>query len=249
MLGHFTPPGPVGANFMASTAPVKFIMGPVGSGKTSCMVMDTVQTAARQPRSKIDGVRYSKALFVRETFRQLEGTTLPSWWAWMPKSSGKWTGGIGGGVSEHHLRFQLPDTSIVDLLVMFEALGERNVEDLFRGKEFNIMRLNESDTLAPEVLSQGIIRVMQGRYPGQNMLRRKSAFGAWQAITTPPILKTTCTSSKRKTAPKAGNFTASLEAWKQAQKIMPTMAGAKPMKNPPESDCPRPPRSGAAHGG
>lgn len=166
MLGNFTPPGPVGAAFMASTAPVKFIMGPVGSGKTSCMVMDTINTAASQPRSKLDGVRYSKALFVRETFRQLEGTTLPSWWAWMPKSSGKWTGGVGGGVSEHHLRFQLPDQSIVDLLVMFEALGERNVEDLFRGKEFNILRLNEADTLAHEVLSQGLIRVQQGRYPG-----------------------------------------------------------------------------------
>jgi hypothetical protein len=166
MLGNFTPPGPVGASFMKSRAPVKFIMGPVGSGKTSCMVMDTIHIAAEQPRSRIDGVRYSKALFVRDTFRQLEGTTIPSWWTWMPKATGKWTGGVGGGVSEHHLQFQLPDQSVVDLVVMFEALGERNVEDLFRGKEFNIMRLNEADTIAPEVLSQGLIRVQQGRYPG-----------------------------------------------------------------------------------
>lgn len=166
MLGNFSAPGPVGQAFMDSTASVKFIMGPVGSGKTSCMVMDTIYTAARQPRSKIDGVRYSKALFVRETFRQLEGTTIPSWQAWIPKENGKWTGGAGGGVSEHHLRFQLPDSSIVSLIVMFEALGERNVEDLFRGKEFNILRLNEADTIAPEVLSQGLIRVRQGRYPG-----------------------------------------------------------------------------------
>lgn len=166
MLGTFTPPGPVGKAFMDSLAAVKFIMGPVGSGKTSCMVMDTIHTAARMPRSRIDGVRYSKALFVRETFRQLEGTTIPSWWAWMPKSTGKWTGGAGGGVSEHHLQFQLPDQSIVDLVVMFEALGERNVEDLFRGKEFNLLRLNEADTLAPEVMSQGMIRIQQGRYPG-----------------------------------------------------------------------------------
>lgn len=166
MLGSFTPPGPVGKAFMDCTANVKFIMGPVGSAKTSCMVIDTVQTAFRQPRSKVDGVRYSKALFVRETFRQLEGTTIPSWWKWLPKELGRWTGGAGGGVSEHHLKFQAPDNSVVDLVVMFEALGERNVEDLFRGKEFNILRLNEADTLAPEVLSQGLIRVRQGRYPG-----------------------------------------------------------------------------------
>lgn len=166
MLGNFTPPGPVAAKFFASTAPVKFIMGPVGSGKTSCMIMDTLFTAARQPRSKLDGVRYSKAIFVRETFRQLEGTTIPSWLQWIPKPSGAWTGGVGGGVSEHHLRYQCSDGSKVDLKVMFEALGERNVEDLFRGKEFNILRLNEADTISDEVLSMGLTRIQQGRYPG-----------------------------------------------------------------------------------
>jgi len=166
MFLDFTPPGPVGAAFMDCRTPVKFIMGPIGSGKTSCMIMDTIYEAARQPRSKIDGVRYSKALFVRETFRQLEGTTIPSWWAWMPKGVGEWRGGSGGGVSEHHLRFQLPDQSIVDLIVLFEALGDRNVEDLFRGKEFNLLRLNEADTLAADVMAQGMSRIQQGRYPG-----------------------------------------------------------------------------------
>lgn len=163
---NFEPPGPIGAAFMECHQPVKFIMGPVGSGKTSCMMMDTINEAARQPRSKIDGVRYSKALFVRETFRQLYGTTIPSWWQWMPKDVCDWKGG-GNEPAQHHLRFQLPDQSIVDLVVMFEALGEQNVEALFRGKEFNLLRLNEADTLVPDVLSQGFIRVMQGRYPGE----------------------------------------------------------------------------------
>lgn len=163
---NFLPPGPVGAAFMDCRLPVKFIMGPVGSGKTSCLMMDTIYEAARQPRSKLDGVRYSKALFVRETFRQLYGTTIPSWWQWMPKAAGAWKGG-GNEAGQHHLRFQLPDQSIVDLVVMFEALGEQNVEALFRGKEFNLLRLNEADTLVPDVLAQGQIRVMQGRYPGE----------------------------------------------------------------------------------
>jgi hypothetical protein len=163
---NFEPPGPVGKAFMDCRFPVKSIMGPVGSGKTSCLMMDTINDAARQPRSKLDGVRYSKALFVRETFRQLYGTTIPSWWQWMPKEAGAWKGG-GNEAGQHHLRFQLPDESIVDLVVMFEALGEQNVEALFRGKEFNLLRLNEADTLVPDVLSQGLIRVMQGRYPGE----------------------------------------------------------------------------------
>ncbi|HCS23302.1 MAG TPA: hypothetical protein PLW48_10130 [Alphaproteobacteria bacterium] len=162
---NFEPPGPVGDAFMQSMAPVNAIMGPVGSAKTSCLVMKTIQLAARQPRSKLDGVRYTKALFVRETFRQLYGTTIPSWWKWVPKKIGKWTGGLNQP-GFHHIRFQLADASIVDLQAEFEALGEQNVEELFKGKEFNLLNLNEGDTLSPDVLDNGVIRVAQGRYPG-----------------------------------------------------------------------------------
>lgn len=162
----FDPPGPVGAAFMDSMKPVNAIMGPVGSGKTSCLMMKNIQLASMQPRSKLDGVRYTKALFVRETFRQLYSTTIPSWHAWMPKDAGEWKGG-GNEAASHHLRFRIADGSIVDLIVMFEALGEQNVEALFRGKEFNLLNLNEGDTLVPDVLSQGIVRVRQGRYPGE----------------------------------------------------------------------------------
>lgn len=162
----FDAPGPIGAAFMDSMLPVNFIMGPVGSAKTSCLMMKTIRLAAMQPRSKLDGVRYTKALFVRDTFRQLYGTTIPSWWNWMPKDRGSWTGG-GNESGKHHLRFKLPDGSLVDLLVLFEALGEQNVESLFRGKEFNLLNLNEADTLVPDVLSQGAVRIAQGRYPGE----------------------------------------------------------------------------------
>lgn len=151
---------------MASMGPVNGIMGPVGSGKTSCLMMKTIRLAQMQPRSKLDGVRYTKALFVRETFRQLYGTTIPSWWAWMPKEVGVWRG-AENQPGFHHIKFQLGDQSIVDLQIMFEALGEQNVEALFRGKEFNILNLNEADTLVSDVLDQGFLRVMQGRYPGE----------------------------------------------------------------------------------
>jgi hypothetical protein len=164
---NFTPPGPVGDAFMNSMEKVCAIMGPVGSGKTSCLMMKNIALAKMQPRSKVDGVRYTKALFVRETFRQLYGTTIPSWWKWMPKEVGSWSGGQNQ-TGFHHIRFQLTelDNSIVDLKLEFDALGEQNVEDLFKGKEFNILNLNEGDTLSPDVLHHGFMRVIQGRYPG-----------------------------------------------------------------------------------
>ncbi|MDI1227366.1 MAG: hypothetical protein PSY14_06765 [bacterium] len=163
---NFEPPGPIGAAFMKSHAPVNSIMGPVGSAKTSCLMMKTIENSARQPRSKLDGIRYTKALFVRETFRQLYGTTIPSWHTWMPKNAGEWRGG-GNEPGQHHLKFLLPDSSVVDLQVIFEALGDQNVETLMRGKEFNLLNLNEGDTLNPDVLAQGLVRVAQGRYPGE----------------------------------------------------------------------------------
>jgi hypothetical protein len=163
---NFDPPGPVGASFMDSLLPVNGIMGPVGSAKTSCLMMKNIRLACLQPPSKIDGVRYTRALFVRETFRQLYGTTIPSWWSWFPKELGEWQG-ASGNPGRHQLKFALPDGTTVDFVAMFEALGDQNVEALFRGKEFNLLNLNEGDTLAPDVLSQGIIRIQQGRYPGE----------------------------------------------------------------------------------
>lgn len=165
-LGNFEAPGPVAASFMDSMLPVNAIMGPVGSAKTSCMMMKSVKLACLQPPSRIDGVRYTRALFVRETFRQLYGTTIMSWWSWFPKNLGEWKGG-GNEAGRHRLRFALPDGSIVDYTAMFEALGDQNVEALFRGKEFNQLNINEADTAPPDVLSQGLVRIMQGRYPGE----------------------------------------------------------------------------------
>ncbi len=178
---NFVPPGPEGAAFMDCRLFSKFIMGPVGSGKTSCMIVDTIKDAGRQLPSKVAfervkgakmPIRMSKALFVRETFRQLEGTTIPSWWQWIPKSVGHWSGG-SNSVATHELKFAMPPCArydagtIVELMVIFDALGEHKVEALFKGKEFNLLRLNEADTLRSEIYAQGTVRVRQGRYPGE----------------------------------------------------------------------------------
>jgi len=161
----FQPPGPTGARFMQSTLPVNFIMGPVGSGKTSCSVMKVMRRAASQVPSKVNGVRYTKCAVIRGTYRQLYSTTIPSWFNWVPKSMGQWKGG-GNEPGQHHVRFRMQDQTIVDLQMIFAALGDQNIEDLARGWELNMALLNEADTLPPDVLFYLITRVSQGRYPG-----------------------------------------------------------------------------------
>ena len=59
-----------------------YIVGPVGSGKTTGIFFKLVYLAQMQAKSPIDGVRRSKAVVVRNTFPQLRDTTIPSWLYW-----------------------------------------------------------------------------------------------------------------------------------------------------------------------
>ena len=158
----YTPGGPVLGRFMSSRAPVQAIMGPIGSGKTQGAAMKIVRVASAQARSTVDGIRKVKACVVRDTYRQLWKTTIPSWWKRVPKELGEWVGSDGDPAS-HHIFFKLPDGSTVDLLVDFVAIGENAVEDVLRGYEPTMFYLNEMDLLDESVFIYARSRV--GRYP------------------------------------------------------------------------------------
>jgi hypothetical protein len=162
---NFVPPGAVASAFMLCLDVFAAIMGPVGSGKTFCAIQKLINTAALQPRSPVDGVRYSKILVVRDEYPLLYKTTIPSWWKVFPKSAGEWTGSEGRSAT-HHLRFRIQDGSIMDLQVLFIAIGEQSIEDVARGFEFNMAWLNEADRLSRDVLMWIYSRIVQGRYPG-----------------------------------------------------------------------------------
>lgn len=162
---RFRPPGPVTARFIHSTAPERAIMGPIAGGKTSTALMDIVFRARAQVPSLLDQVRRTKFAVVRDTYRNLEKTTIPSWFQWIPKDSGEFTGGEGGRPAKHLVKFRLPDGTIAEMLVEFYGLGENKVEDVMRGWEGTGAFLNEADRLDPDVLTYVRGRVMGGRYP------------------------------------------------------------------------------------
>ena len=90
-------PGLVAARFMAAVAPIQIINGPVGSGKTTTAMMKAVRLATRQQPSSHDGVtRKFKLCCVRDTYRQIWKTTLPSWHKRFPKDVGDFIGSEGG---------------------------------------------------------------------------------------------------------------------------------------------------------
>lgn len=145
---------------------VSCIMGPVGSAKTTVCLMKIIQTAVRQPPNK-DGIRYSKFAVIRDNYRNLAKTTIPSWLSWVPREFGEFRGGGSGEPATHHITWKLTaDGTTVDLIVEFIAIGDHNVEDVMRGWEGTGAYINEADRVAPEVLN--FLRGRVGRYPSKD---------------------------------------------------------------------------------
>jgi len=166
----YQPPGPVAAKFMASRKPVIAIMGPIGSGKTSLNFMTHITIAHEQPPSQGvsdpkgigRGVRQYKLTTIRDTYRQLWDTTIPSWWEWMPREKGKWLG-ADGEPAEHLIYLPRDDNTVVEFNIDFVAMGEHKVEDVLRGKQSTSFYGNEADKLAIEVIQ--FARGRAGRFP------------------------------------------------------------------------------------
>lgn len=77
--------------FMNSDAFVRGLMGPFGSGKTSASIMDLATRGVAQKPGP-DGVRRSRWAIVRNSYRQLEDTTIRSFLQWFPPHQfGDWT--------------------------------------------------------------------------------------------------------------------------------------------------------------
>lgn len=62
--------------FHQSDQPYRVVRGPVGSGKSSAMVMEMLRRAAQQHKDPKDGKRRTRGVIVRNTLPQLKNTSL-----------------------------------------------------------------------------------------------------------------------------------------------------------------------------
>ena len=155
-------PGPIAEAFYWSNADVCGIQGPVGSGKTTTLMKSRLRRAIEMPRSTIDGVRRYKVLFIRETYRQLWSTSIPSYLETFPKELGKWSGGRGDPVT-HIIHFE-DEHGPIEFVAEFMAFGDDIVASM-RGVQTTDIVLNESDTMPVEILTVGIGRI--DRWPAR----------------------------------------------------------------------------------
>jgi hypothetical protein len=169
---NWLPPGPVAARFMASDADVHILNGPVGSGKTTTALMKAIRLGARQAPSTLHTgkgargetlpLRRFRVTVVRDTYRQLWRSTLPSWFGRVPRDQGEFVGSQGAPAT-HKVTFGLPDKTLLEFIADFVAIGDEDAETVLRGYETSCFYLNEMDMLAKEVFDYA--RTRTGRFP------------------------------------------------------------------------------------
>lgn len=73
---------PTVSDLMSSTAFIRLIAGPVGSGKTTGMIFELLRRASEQAPSR-DGYRYTRFAIVRQTLQQIKQTILKDILGWL----------------------------------------------------------------------------------------------------------------------------------------------------------------------
>lgn len=145
-------------DFFYSEKFISLVVGPIGSTKTTAGIMKILHHAAQMAPCK-DGIRRSKAVWVRNTREQLRDTTLPDFLKWLPD-------GIAGTYLKTEYKF-------------FMKLGDVECEVLFRGLDDandvrRLLSLNASFFIFDEFreIHKDIFETAQGRvgrYPDKMM--------------------------------------------------------------------------------
>lgn len=170
---------PTVARYMQSSARMRVIMGPQGSGKSSGSVVEIPRRMIEQLPDD-DGVRRSRWLVIRNTMPQLRTTTIRTFLDWIPPGAlGVWK----ESVKEYHFNFPHPDGTRIEAEVMFLALDTADDVAKLLSLEATGAYFNEFREIAPEIY-EGMTRRV-GRYPSKKGGPGPTWYGIW-ADTNPP---------------------------------------------------------------
>nr|DAS94394.1 MAG TPA: Large subunit terminase [Caudoviricetes sp.] len=149
---------PTFAKIHQDPGPYIFVMGPVGSGKSSGCIFQAFLNAMRQKPDK-DGVRHSRHLVIRATYPALKSTTINSWIDWFKdKITITYSTPIVGKI-----RYPLSDGTTVDMIVYFIAVDDDRSAEKLRSLEVTSAHLNEASELTLNTFQ--IVKTRVGRFP------------------------------------------------------------------------------------
>ncbi len=161
----YKPPESV-KGFLTSEAFISLIVGPVGSTKTTAAIMKIAYQASLMAPCR-DGVRRSRAIWIRNTREQLRDTSIPDFLKWYPD-------GQAGVYEKTNYRFILKFDN-VECEVLFRGLDD--AQDVRR-----LLSLQASFAVMDEFreISKDIFEAVQGRlgrYPDGMMVPHRPEWG------------------------------------------------------------------------
>lgn len=140
--------------------PFLFVMGPVGSGKSSGCIFQAFFNAMRQKPDE-HGVRHSSHLVVRATYPALRSTTIKTWLSWFKdKITITYSTPIIG-----RIKYPLADGTSVDMEVVFIAVDDDRSAEKLRSLEVTSAHLNEASELTEGTFQ--LVKTRFKRYPAK----------------------------------------------------------------------------------
>lgn len=153
----FAPPPSI-EGFLRSDKFIDLIVGPVGSTKTTAGIIKIAEEARRVHPCR-DGIRRSRAVWVRNTREQLRDTTLPDFLKWYPD-------GVAGLLAKTEFKFVLRFDN-VECEVLFRGLEDTNDVRRLLSLNASFGILDEFREINPDIFTQ--LQTRLGRYPDKMM--------------------------------------------------------------------------------
>lgn len=176
---HVRPQGKVLQEYSDCRAPVSFIMGPLGSGKTTESCLKVFDLICEQQPCTIEGhknynVRLSRWIAARNTYFELFSTTIKDWME-MHGELGQFKQGSKEPPC-HYLNFRLEDGTRVQAEVYFIAFDRPAHVKKARGIQATGIWLNEVKEHSKAVVD--MLDLRHGRYPSN----REGATPTWHGM-------------------------------------------------------------------
>lgn len=148
--------GPVARAFIDAAGPVVAIVGPVGSGKSSAAAFKLARMAVNIKPCR-DGVKRSRSIIVRNTYRELEDSCIKTFFHWVPRGLGEWRPG------DMEFRIRVPGRH--EHSFMFRAFDSVGDVGKLLSTEYSAAWLSEARELPEELIHMLPARL---RYPSQS---------------------------------------------------------------------------------
>lgn len=152
-------PTPTLKRFHKSKSFARACLGPIGSGKSVGCVMEMLNVSLTQQEPYPDGIRYSRWVVVRNTYRELIDTTIQTFFDWIPMECGVF--------SKQDMKFtffqELPDGTSAHIEFLFRALDKPKDIKKLLSLEVTGGWLNEVREIPKAIMDMLIGRL--GRYP------------------------------------------------------------------------------------